>query len=85
MDAFFHDRVDAGRQLGRALSHYAGHDDVLVLALPRGGVPVGVEVARALGAPLDVMTVRKLGTPGQPNSPWGPSRAGACGSSTRAW
>lgn len=60
----FRDRFDAGRQLAVRLMHYAGRDDVLVLALPRGGVPVGYEVADALGAPLDVFLVRKLGTPG---------------------
>jgi putative phosphoribosyl transferase len=61
----FKDRSDAGRQLAAQLSHYAERDDVLILALPRGGVPVGYEVAEALGAPLDVFLVRKLGTPGQ--------------------
>lgn len=60
----FHDRRDAGRALARALAHYAGRPDVIVLALPRGGVPVGVEVASALGAPLDIFLVRKLGFPG---------------------
>lgn len=60
----FRDRQDAGRQLAEALSRYAGQDDVLVLALPRGGVPVGYEVARALRVPLDLMLVRKLGVPG---------------------
>ena len=60
----FHDRRDAGRALARALAHYAGRPDVIVLALPRGGVPVGFEVARALDAPLDVFLVRKLGFPG---------------------
>jgi len=60
----FDNRADAGRQLARQLDEYAGRKDVLVLALPRGGVPVGYEVARELGAPLDVMVVRKLGTPG---------------------
>lgn len=60
----FHDRTDAGRQLAERLTRYAGRDDVLVLALPRGGVPVGYEVAEALGAPLDVFVVRKLGVPG---------------------
>src|SRR5215470_4019630 len=60
----FRDRTDAGRQLAGRLAHYAGRDDVIVLALPRGGVPVGYEVAEALGAPLDVFLVRKLGTPG---------------------
>jgi predicted phosphoribosyltransferase len=61
----FRDRADAGRQLAVRLMHYSGRDDVIVLALPRGGVPVGYEVAKALGAPLDVFVVRKLGVPGQ--------------------
>jgi len=61
----FRDRADAGRILAERLRHYAGRDDVLVLGLPRGGVPVAAEVARALGAPLDVFLVRKLGLPGQ--------------------
>src|SRR3954464_14915093 len=60
----FRDRTDAGRRLAKKLRRYAGRDDVVVLALPRGGVPVGHEVARALGAPLDVFLVRKLGVPG---------------------
>src|SRR5213595_234771 len=60
----FRERVEAGRVLAQGLSEYAGRDDVIVLALPRGGVPVGYEVARALGAPLDVFLVRKLGVPG---------------------
>lgn len=60
----FRDRLDAGRALGGALAHYKGHSDAIVLALPRGGVPVGFEVARALGVPLDVFLVRKLGFPG---------------------
>lgn len=61
----FRDRVDAGRQLALRLTDYAGRRDVLVLGLPRGGVVVAHEVARALNAPLDVFIVRKLGTPGQ--------------------
>src|SRR5512147_1372327 len=61
----FHDRTDAGRQLAARLGKYAGRPDVVVLALPRGGVPVAFEVASALGAPLDVLVVRKLGVPGQ--------------------
>jgi predicted phosphoribosyltransferase len=60
----FRDRTDAGRQLAAKLTHYAGRDDVIVLALPRGGVPVGAAVAAALSAPLDVFLVRKLGVPG---------------------
>lgn len=58
------DRRDAGKDLAARLQKYAGHTDVIVLALPRGGVPVGYEVAEALGFPLDVFLVRKLGTPG---------------------
>jgi predicted phosphoribosyltransferase len=60
----FRDRFEAGRRLATALEHYAGRPNLLVLALPRGGVPVGYEVASALPAPLDVMLVRKLGVPG---------------------
>src|SRR6266850_1643445 len=60
----FHDRTDAGRQLAARLTEYADRPDVLVLALPRGGVPVAFEVAQALHAPLDVFLVRKLGLPG---------------------
>ena len=60
----FRDRSDAGRALVNELQRYAGRDDVVVLALPRGGVPVGFEVARGLGVPLDVFVVRKLGVPG---------------------
>ena len=61
----FADRYDAGRRLAEVLTRYAGRSDVLVVALPRGGVPVGYEVSRALGVPLDVMQVRKLGVPGR--------------------
>jgi putative phosphoribosyl transferase len=61
----FDDRQDAGQQLAQRLRGYAGRGDTLVLALPRGGVPVGYEVALALGAPLDVFVVRKLGVPQQ--------------------
>jgi putative phosphoribosyl transferase len=60
----YHDRIDAGRKLAAKLLHYRDQPDVIVLALPRGGVPVGLEVARALHAPLDVFLVRKLGVPG---------------------
>jgi putative phosphoribosyl transferase len=62
----FADRRDAGRQLAKRLRHLAGREDVVVLALPRGGVPVAFEVARALGAPLYAFLVRKLGAPGNP-------------------
>jgi putative phosphoribosyl transferase len=58
-------RQVAGQALAQALDAYHGRDDVIVLALPRGGVPVALEIALALGAPLDLMLVRKLGTPGQ--------------------
>jgi putative phosphoribosyl transferase len=61
----FRDRRDAGKRLAARLSHYRSRTDVLVLGLPRGGVPVAFEVARALHAPMDVLLVRKLGVPGQ--------------------
>jgi len=61
----FKDRRDAGRVLARKLSTYTGQADVIVLALPRGGVPVAYEVALALNAPLDIFLVRKLGLPGR--------------------
>ncbi len=64
MNTRFRDRVHAGRVLARALEDYKGKPKLLVLALPRGGVPVAFEVARELGAPLDVFVVRKLGMPG---------------------
>lgn len=60
----FADRIEAGRLLAARLTAYADRDDVIVLALPRGGVPVASEVARALGVPFDVFVVRKLGVPG---------------------
>ena len=62
----FADCVEAGRALAARLTAYASRDDVVVLGLARGGVPVAAEVARALGAPLDVLLVRKLGAPDQP-------------------
>ena len=61
----YQDRTDAGKRLATLLTAYANRPDVLVLALPRGGVPVAFEVARALRAPLDIFLVRKLGAPGQ--------------------
>ena len=61
----FANRQQAGVELAARLERYKGRDDVIVLALPRGGVPVASEVARALNAPLDVFLVRKLGVPGQ--------------------
>src|SRR5438874_9432444 len=60
----FRNRSEAGRFLAGTLDRYKGRNDLLVLALPRGGVPVAYEVARALNAPLDVFIVRKLGVPG---------------------
>ena len=62
--ARFRDRREAGRRLAQELLHYANHSDVIVLALPRGGVPVAYEVALALHVPLDIFIVRKLGLPG---------------------
>jgi putative phosphoribosyl transferase len=63
-DSSFSDRRDAGRQLAKQLSRFRDRQDVVVLALPRGGVPVAFEVAQDLRAPLDVFIVRKLGVPG---------------------
>src|SRR5438034_10529154 len=64
MERAFPNRTEAGRELAEKLVSYAGRDDVIVLGLPRGGVPVAFEVAQRLGAPLDVFIVRKLGMPG---------------------
>src|SRR5437773_9800954 len=72
----FKDRIEAGRQLANALTEYANRHDVVVLALPRGGVPVGYEVAQALHAPLDVFLVRKLGVPGHPELAMGAIASG---------
>lgn len=72
----FRNRRDAGRQLAAKLEAYAGRSDVIVLALPRGGVPVGYEVAHALGVALDVLTVRKLGVPHQPELAMGAIASG---------
>ena len=62
---FFYDRTEAGKQLAHALSHYKRQPETIVLALPRGGVPVASEIAHALQLPLDIVMVRKLGVPGQ--------------------
>ena len=72
----YENRYDAGRRLALSLSDYAGRPDVTVLALPRGGVPVGSEIARALRVPLDVFVVRKLGVPGQPEFAMGAIASG---------
>jgi len=64
MERAFPNRAEAGRLLAEKLENYAGRSDVVVLGLPRGGVPVAYEVAQRLGAPLDVFVVRKLGVPG---------------------
>src|SRR5882724_13645268 len=64
MERTFPNRIEAGRQLADKLDKYAGREDVIVLGLPRGGVPVAYEVAKRLRAPLDVFIVRKLGVPG---------------------
>lgn len=61
---YFHNRTDAGQQLAKALAHYKEQPQTIVLALPRGGVPVAYEIAQTLRLPLDVMLVRKLGLPG---------------------
>jgi len=61
----FEDRADAGRRLAKALAKYAKRDDVIVLGIPRGGVPVAYEIAQALALPLDVFIAHKLGVPGQ--------------------
>jgi putative phosphoribosyl transferase len=74
--ARFSDRREAGRMLSTRLAAYAGRSDVVVLGLPRGGVPVAAEVAAALGAPLDVFVVRKLGVPYQPELAMGAIASG---------
>jgi predicted phosphoribosyltransferase len=72
----FRDRRDAGRVLAGLLTHFHDRDDVIVLGLPRGGVPVAHEVASALRAPLDVFVVRKLGLPGHPELAMGAIASG---------
>ncbi len=76
MERHFEDRSAAGRLLAGALHAYAGRSDVVVLALPRGGVPVGYEVAKALGAEFDVLIVRKLGLPHHPELAMGAIASG---------
>jgi putative phosphoribosyl transferase len=76
MESVFSNRAEAGRALAGLLGAYAGRNDVVVLAIPRGGVPVGFEVARALAADLDVMIVRKLGVPFQPELAMGAIASG---------
>lgn len=72
----FENRRAAGKELAAHLDHYAHRDDVSVLALPRGGVPVAFEVARVLGAALDVLVVRKLGVPSEPELAMGAIASG---------
>lgn len=76
MERSFQDRRDAGRTLAARLGAYARRSDVVVLALPRGGVEVAAEVARALNAPLDILVVRKLGVPWQPELAFGAIASG---------
>ena len=75
----FQDRAEAGRILAGKLAHFADRPEVLVLGLPRGGVPVAFEVACALGVPLDVFLVRKLGVPGREELAMGAIAGGASG------
>jgi predicted phosphoribosyltransferase len=79
VEAPYRDRREAGRVLAAKLDAYSGSPDLIVLALPRGGVPVAYEVARALEAPLDVFVVRKLGVPGQEELAMGAIAAGGVG------
>src|SRR4029453_3679611 len=76
MERTFPNRGEAGRQLAQNLEKYAGRDDVIVLGLPRGGVPVANEVAKHLRAPLDVFILRKLGVPGCEELPAGAIASG---------
>jgi predicted phosphoribosyltransferase len=76
MDQPFPNRREAGVELATKLRHYAGRTDLVVLALPRGGVPVAFEVAEALNAPLDIFLVRKLGLPGHPELAMGAIASG---------
>ncbi len=76
MENRFKDRYDAGRRLAEALKPFSDREGVIVLGLPRGGVPVAYEVARALGAVLDILIVRKLGVPSQPELAMGAIASG---------
>ncbi|MBS1791746.1 MAG: phosphoribosyltransferase [Acidobacteria bacterium] len=76
MEKRFHDRTQAGRLLAEKLRDYANRHDVIVLALPRGGVPVAYQVAKTLHVPLDVLVVRKLGVPDQPELAMGAIASG---------
>ena len=76
LDLRFRDRAEAGRELAGRLGKFVGRDDVIVLALPRGGVPVAFEVARSLRMPLDVFLVRKLGVPGHEEHAFGAVASG---------
>ena len=76
MERPFGNRREAGVELAASLRHYAGRNDVVVLALPRGGLPVALEVAEALDAPLDIFLVRKLGLPGHPELAMGAIASG---------
>jgi predicted phosphoribosyltransferase len=84
MSMLFLDRQDAGRRLAAQLDRYKGRPDVIVLALPRGGIPVGFEVAQAIGAPLDTFVVRKLGVPGNEELAMGAIASGGAISVNRA-
>src|SRR5688572_23334031 len=72
----YHDRVEAGQVLARQLAHYASRVDTLVLALPRGGIPIALEIAGYLNAPMDAFIVRKLALPDFPDRPLGAIASG---------
>ena len=76
MMQMFRDRREAGRQLAKRLAVFRGEEDVVVLGLPRGGVPVAAEVAESLGVPLGIQLVRKLGVPGEPELAMGAIASG---------
>jgi putative phosphoribosyl transferase len=78
----FRDRAEAGRLLAERLRGYSGRSDVVVLALPRGGVPIAYEVAKALDAPLGVFVVRKIGVPGHEELAMGAIASGGSSCST---